>query len=41
MVPETVAVELESKSFIPQIHRAQAGLLEDMDYVADVLYERV
>jgi alkylation response protein AidB-like acyl-CoA dehydrogenase len=40
LVPETVAADLEKKSFIPQIHRAQAGLLEDMDYVADVLYER-
>ena len=26
---------------IPQIHRAQVGLVQDMDYVADVLYERV
>ena len=23
------------------IHRAQAGLISDMDYVADVLYNRV
>jgi hypothetical protein len=22
------------------IHRAQAGLIEDMDYIADVLYNR-
>ena len=40
LVPETVVAELEKKSLIPQIHRAQTGLLEDMDYVADVLYER-
>ena len=26
---------------LPAIHRAQAGLLADMDYVADVLYNRV
>jgi hypothetical protein len=26
---------------LPAIHRAQAGLLSDMDYVADVLYSRV
>jgi len=24
----------------PAIHRAQAGLIADMDYVADVLYDR-
>ena len=26
---------------LPAIHRAQAGLIADMDYVADVLYSRV
>ena len=26
---------------LPAIHRAQAGLIADMDYVADVLYDRV
>jgi hypothetical protein len=26
---------------LPAIHRAQAGLVSDMDYVADVLYSRV
>ena len=26
---------------LPAIHRAQAGLISDMDYVADVLYSRV
>jgi hypothetical protein len=25
---------------LPAVHRAQAGLLADMDYVADVLYGR-
>ena len=31
----------EAASGLPAIHRAQAGLLADMDYVADVLYNRV
>jgi alkylation response protein AidB-like acyl-CoA dehydrogenase len=31
----------ESNLAIPQIHRAQAGLLADMDHVADVIYGRV
>ena len=26
---------------MPAIHRAQAGLIADMDYVADVLFNRV
>jgi hypothetical protein len=26
---------------LPVIHQAQAGLVSDMDYVADVLYNRV
>ena len=26
---------------LPAVHRAQAGLIADMDYVADVLYSRV
>jgi hypothetical protein len=26
---------------LAEIHRAQAGLIADMDYVADVLYARV
>jgi len=25
---------------LPAVHRAQAGLIADMDYVADVLYGR-
>jgi len=32
---------LESSFGLPAIHRAQAGLLSDMDYVADVVYGRV
>ena len=31
----------EAKLGLPAIHRAQAGLLADMDYVADVLFNRV
>jgi alkylation response protein AidB-like acyl-CoA dehydrogenase len=40
LVPETVSADLEKKLFIPEIHRAQTGLIQDMDYIADVLYER-
>ncbi|MBP1622731.1 MAG: acyl-CoA dehydrogenase domain protein, partial [Acidobacteria bacterium] len=40
LVSEADAANLEKKSFIPQIYRAQAGLVQDMDYVADVLYGR-
>ncbi|MGD0099891.1 MAG: acyl-CoA dehydrogenase family protein [Acidobacteriota bacterium] len=40
LVSESEAVNLEKKSFIPQIYRAQSGLIQDMDYVADVLYGR-
>jgi alkylation response protein AidB-like acyl-CoA dehydrogenase len=32
---------LEAAMGLPAIHRAQAGLVSDMDYVADVLYNRV
>jgi alkylation response protein AidB-like acyl-CoA dehydrogenase len=31
----------ETSLNIPAVHRAQAGLLSDMDYIADVLYGRV
>jgi alkylation response protein AidB-like acyl-CoA dehydrogenase len=31
----------ETDLALPAIHRAQAGLISDMDYVADVLYSRV
>lgn len=30
----------ESSLGLPAIHRAQAGLISDMDFVADVLYDR-
>jgi alkylation response protein AidB-like acyl-CoA dehydrogenase len=40
LISESEALNLEKKMFIPQIHRAQAGLLQDMDYIADVLYGR-
>ena len=33
--------DLEDKIGLTAIYRAQAGLLGDMDYVADVLYGRV
>jgi alkylation response protein AidB-like acyl-CoA dehydrogenase len=31
----------ETSMQLPALHRAQAGLLSDMDYIADVLYGRV
>jgi alkylation response protein AidB-like acyl-CoA dehydrogenase len=40
LISESEALNLEKKMSIPQIHRAQAGLLQDMDYVADVLFGR-
>jgi alkylation response protein AidB-like acyl-CoA dehydrogenase len=40
LVPETEAENLESKLFFPKIYRAQAGLIQDMDYIADILYGR-
>jgi hypothetical protein len=30
----------ETSLQLPAIHRAQAGLISDMDFVADVLYAR-
>jgi len=30
----------ESSLQLPAIHRAQAGLISDMDFIADVLYAR-
>ena len=41
LVSDAEATTLEKKLFTPQIHRAQAGLIQDMDYIADVVYERV
>jgi alkylation response protein AidB-like acyl-CoA dehydrogenase len=40
LISESETSSLEKKLFISQIHRAQAGLLQDMDYISDVLYER-
>jgi alkylation response protein AidB-like acyl-CoA dehydrogenase len=40
LISESDAANLEKKSFVPQIYRAQSGLIQDMDYVADVLYGR-
>ena len=37
--PEMAA--FEAGLGLPAVHRAQAGLISDMDYVADVLYSRV
>jgi len=30
----------ETSLQLPAVHRAQAGLISDMDYIADVLYAR-
>ena len=38
--PNDISV-FETVLHIPDIHRAQAGLIADMDYVADVLFSRV
>jgi alkylation response protein AidB-like acyl-CoA dehydrogenase len=40
LISDADAKNLEGKLFVPQIYRAQIGLLQDMDYVADVLYGR-
>jgi alkylation response protein AidB-like acyl-CoA dehydrogenase len=40
LISDAEAKNLESKCFIPQIYRAQGGLIQDMDYIADVLYGR-
>jgi len=40
LVSESEAMNLEKKSFIPQVYRAQSGLIQDMDHIADVLYGR-
>jgi hypothetical protein len=31
----------ETSLGLPAVHRAQAGLISDMDFIADVLYGRV
>ncbi|HEY6939050.1 MAG TPA: acyl-CoA dehydrogenase, partial [Terriglobales bacterium] len=35
------AAAVEASMQVPAIHRAQAGLIADMDFIADVLYDRV
>jgi alkylation response protein AidB-like acyl-CoA dehydrogenase len=40
-VQETAITGLEAALGLPAIHRAQAGLMADMDHVGDVLYGRV
>ena len=39
-ISESEMAAFETSLKIPAIHRAQAGLLSDMDYIADVLYNR-
>jgi len=40
LLPESDQGSFQKKLMLPEIFRAQAGLIQDMDYVADVLYER-
>jgi alkylation response protein AidB-like acyl-CoA dehydrogenase len=40
LMPEAAVADLEKKLYIPQIYRAQAGLIRDMDSLADILYGR-
>jgi hypothetical protein len=37
---EAEIAALEAGVKLPAIHRAQAGLISEMDYIADVLYNR-
>ena len=39
-VPEAEMAALEANLGMPAIHRAQAGLIQDMDFVADAVYDR-
>ena len=39
-VTESEVSAFETSLGLPAIHRAQAGLISDMDYIADVLYNR-
>jgi hypothetical protein len=39
-VDEREMSAFESSLGLPAIHRAQLGLISDMDFVADVLYDR-
>ncbi len=40
-VNETELAQFETALNVPAIHRAQAGMLADMDFIGDVLYNRV
>jgi alkylation response protein AidB-like acyl-CoA dehydrogenase len=40
LVPDSEAASLENKLPIRLINRAQVGLIQDMDYIADILYGR-
>ena len=40
LLPESDTGNFEARLRLPQIFRTQEGLIRDMDYVADVLYER-
>jgi alkylation response protein AidB-like acyl-CoA dehydrogenase len=40
-VSDAETAVFEAALGLPAIHRAQAGLVSDMDYIADVLYGRV
>jgi hypothetical protein len=40
-VNESEMAAFESRLELPAIHGAQAGLIADMDYIADVLFNRV
>ncbi|MBN2319103.1 MAG: acyl-CoA dehydrogenase family protein [Acidobacteria bacterium] len=40
LLPETDTGSLQQRLMLPEILKAQAGVIQDMDYVADVLYER-
>ena len=39
-VSDTEMPAFEAALGLPAIHRTQAGLIADMDYIADVLYGR-
>lgn len=40
-VSQTELASFETALHLPEIHRAQVGLLSDMDFVADVLFDRL
>jgi len=40
LMPESDRGSLQQRLKLPEIFNAQSGLIQDMDYVADVLYER-